>query len=286
MLHAKNIPGRFWAEAMRTAAFVINRLPQKRLCFLSPFEKLRNMKPTVSYFRVFRCICYVFVPDHLRSKIDKKAIRCIFVGYDTQRKGWKCCDPTTGKCYTSRNVVFDESSSWWSSENEILPDSNDFEAELQTAQFQSTSNETKDVGDDGDDGDAEQGVAQNSWQTGVYQQPSEEGEHGEAEIPTQQSQPRRSTRIRKPNTKYANATIAKEVDAKEPETYEEASQNTVWIVAMEEEIAALEQNQTWELVPKPRDVKPISCKWVYKVKRCTDGSIKRYKARLVARGFT
>ncbi|KAJ7959018.1 Retrovirus-related Pol polyprotein from transposon TNT 1-94 [Quillaja saponaria] len=77
----------------------------------------------------------------------------------TPKKGWKCCDHTTGKCYTSRNVVFDESSSWWSSENEILPNSNDFEAELQTAQFQSTSNETRDVGDDGD---AEQGVAQNS----------------------------------------------------------------------------------------------------------------------------
>ena len=36
MLHAKNIPGRFWAETMKTAAYVINRLPQQRLCFLSP----------------------------------------------------------------------------------------------------------------------------------------------------------------------------------------------------------------------------------------------------------
>lgn len=50
MSHAKNVPGRFWAETMRTAAYVINRLPQQRLCFLSPFEKLWNMKPTVSYF--------------------------------------------------------------------------------------------------------------------------------------------------------------------------------------------------------------------------------------------
>ncbi|KAL0402265.1 UNVERIFIED_CONTAM: Retrovirus-related Pol polyprotein from transposon RE1 [Sesamum latifolium] len=55
---------------------------------------------------------------------------------------------------------------------------------------------------------------------------------------------------------------------------------------MEEELAALERNQTWELVPKPNDVKPISCKWVYKIKRRTDGSIERHKARLVARGFS
>ncbi|KAH9650151.1 hypothetical protein KPL70_026252 [Citrus sinensis] len=126
MLHAKNVPGRFWAEGMRTAAHVINKLPQPRLEFVSPFEKLWNKKPTVSYLRVFGCVCYVFDPDHLRSKIDKKAIRCIFVGYDNQRKGWKCCDPVNGRCYTSRDVVFDEASSWWTSEKEVLPDSKEF----------------------------------------------------------------------------------------------------------------------------------------------------------------
>ena len=112
MLHAKNVPGRFWAEAMRTAAHVINKLPQPKLGFVSPFEILWDMKPTISYFRVFGCVCYVFVPDHLRSKFDKKAVKCVFVGYDNQRKGWRCCDPTSGKYYTSRDVVFDEASSW------------------------------------------------------------------------------------------------------------------------------------------------------------------------------
>ncbi|XP_016558321.2 uncharacterized mitochondrial protein AtMg00820-like [Capsicum annuum] len=55
---------------------------------------------------------------------------------------------------------------------------------------------------------------------------------------------------------------------------------------MKEEIDALQENQTWELMPKPRDLKPISCKWVYKVKCRTDGSVERNKARLVARGFS
>ena len=111
MLHVKNVPKRFWAIAIRTTTFVINRISQPRLEFVSPFKKLCNMKPTVSYFRLFGCVCYVFVPNHLRSRFDKKAIRCIFVGYDNQRKGWKCCDPTNGRCYTSLNVVFNEASS-------------------------------------------------------------------------------------------------------------------------------------------------------------------------------
>ena len=55
---------------------------------------------------------------------------------------------------------------------------------------------------------------------------------------------------------------------------------------MEEEIKALAENQTWDLVPKHKDMKPISCKWVYKIKTRPYGSIERYKARLVVQGFS
>ena len=48
----------------------------------------------------------------------------------------------------------------------------------------------------------------------------------------------------------------------------------------------LNDNQTWDLVPRPNEVKPISCKWVYKIKTRPDGSVERYKARLVARSFS
>ncbi|KAH9726925.1 hypothetical protein KPL70_008466 [Citrus sinensis] len=283
MLHAKNVPGRFWAESMRTAAHVINKLPQPRLEFVSPFEKLWNKKPTVSYLQVFGCVCYVFVPDHLRSKIDKKAVRCIFVGYDNQRKGWKCCDPVNGRCYTSRDVVFDEASSWWTSEKEVLPGSKEFEDMLQQKMGEHSVQIHLSSAGDLCDSDSERRVTLNPWQSGVYRQPDEEGVPSE----TEESTPlRRSTRTRRPNPKYANAAIVEEVTGIEPETFEEASQSSEWMTAMKDEITALEQNQTWELVPKPKDVKPISCRWVYKIKHRSDGSIERYKARLVACGFS
>lgn len=54
---------------------------------------------------------------------------------------------------------------------------------------------------------------------------------------------------------------------------------------MFEEIGALERTSAWDLVPLPTRVTPITCKWVYKIKTHLDGSLERYKARLVARDF-
>jgi hypothetical protein len=54
---------------------------------------------------------------------------------------------------------------------------------------------------------------------------------------------------------------------------------------MDEEMAALDANKTWELVLLPERKKAIGCKWVYKVKHNSDGSISRYKTRLVAKGY-
>jgi len=67
--------------------------------------------------------------------------------------------------------------------------------------------------------------------------------------------------------------------------FEQAVGNPKWDNAMDEEMAALDANATWELVALPEDKKTIGCKWVYKVKHNVDGFMNRYKARLVAKGY-
>jgi hypothetical protein len=59
-----------------------------------------------------------------------------------------------------------------------------------------------------------------------------------------------------------------------------------WECAMQEEYDSLMANNTWTLVPLPVRRKPVSCKWVFKIKQGANGDVDRYKARLVARGFT
>ena len=72
----------------------------------------------------------------------------------------------------------------------------------------------------------------------------------------------------------------------EPKSYFEAVKNPKWQEAMDAEIATLESNNTWTLTHLPLYKKAVGCKWVYKVKYRSDGSVKRYKTCLVAKRFT
>ncbi|KAL4310349.1 hypothetical protein GQ457_01G030280 [Hibiscus cannabinus] len=73
---------------------------------------------------------------------------------------------------------------------------------------------------------------------------------------------------------------------KEPKTYNQAILHDSWKTAMKEEIIALENNHTWDLVSLPPGKQTIGCKWVFRTKLKSDGSLERYKARLVAKGYT
>ncbi|PRQ41827.1 putative RNA-directed DNA polymerase [Rosa chinensis] len=71
-----------------------------------------------------------------------------------------------------------------------------------------------------------------------------------------------------------------------PRTVQEALDDPKWRIAMNEEMEALQKNDTWEIAPLPQGKKTIGCRWIYTVKLKADGSIDRYKARLVAKGYT
>ena len=71
-----------------------------------------------------------------------------------------------------------------------------------------------------------------------------------------------------------------------PNNVEEAIRDLNWKKAMEKEISAIDKNEIWEKCELPKGKKIVGCRWVYTIKYLVDGTIKRYKARLVAQGYT
>jgi len=67
-------------------------------------------------------------------------------------------------------------------------------------------------------------------------------------------------------------------------SYEEVVQSEHWLKVMNTELLPLLKNGTWTLANLPHKVKHVRSKWVYKIKYHSDGTIERYKVRLVAKG--
>ena len=72
----------------------------------------------------------------------------------------------------------------------------------------------------------------------------------------------------------------------EPQYYHQVDHFPQWREAIKAELDALESTNTWSVVPLPQGKHPIGCRWIYKIKYRSDGSVERHKARLVAKGYT
>ncbi|KAG7551025.1 Zinc finger CCHC-type [Arabidopsis thaliana x Arabidopsis arenosa] len=274
-LHGKDLPKALWAEGMRCAAYVINRMPLSPNNMKSPYEMVHGKKPTVKHLRIFGSVCYVHVFDSQRTKLEAKAKKCIFVGYDEQRKGWRCMDPETHKYVVSRDVIFDEVSSYYGPPQVLVEKDGANSSKID----ESTLQVPCESGSPGNKIQGERGS--------TNQEEEEEQDHGSMVNQRPKRNIVKPARYRDEEfiTTYS-CFFAAPLDDDEPSSYEEAKGVQEWEAAMKEEMSALKKNETWDLVPKPKDVEPVSCKWVYRIKRKADGSIDRFKAKLVARGFS
>jgi len=112
MLHEKNLPKMFWAEAANTAVFLQNRLPSKAVKDQTPFEAWYGYKPPLHFLKVFGCLCFTYVPQVKRDKLDKKAAPGIFIGYSNVSKAYKIFQPEGEKIVIIRYVHFMDNEEW------------------------------------------------------------------------------------------------------------------------------------------------------------------------------
>lgn len=101
-------PIRFWDEAFQTACFLINRLPSKVIQSATPLERLLDTKPDYTFLKSFGCACWPCLRPYNDRKLQFRSKRCVFIGYSSRHKGYKCLYPPTGRVYISRDVIFDE----------------------------------------------------------------------------------------------------------------------------------------------------------------------------------
>lgn len=325
LMFSSNLPKHFWGDAILTSAYLINRMPSRVLKFQSPHQVLLQHYPHSTFLsspiplKSFGCTAFVHIPPQFRSKLDPQSIKCIFLGYSPNQKGYKCYSPTTKRIYNSMDVTFFESQPFYHYE---------IQGEIrQESQWQNTISTDLDM-------------------PHIIQEPNISNEPSEPEIidhpePTSPAlvQPETSPALVQPEDSNSVPTdestgtdniereiiVTNDIDipiaqrkgtrsctnhpwskhlsySRLSQTYRtfitsldniqipvnitEALKHTGWTKAVNEEILALEKNHTWRLTELPPEKKAVGCRWIFTVKHKADGSIERLKARLVAKGYT
>jgi hypothetical protein len=120
MLSNTGLNRHFSAEAASTACYLINCSPNISIDTKTPIEVWSGSPADYSQLRVFGCTAYAHVDN---GKLEPRAVKCIFLGYQSGVKGYKLWNPQTQKVVISRNVIFDESA--------MLPDNPSTSAPVQ-----------------------------------------------------------------------------------------------------------------------------------------------------------
>ncbi|XP_074299960.1 uncharacterized protein LOC141631152 [Silene latifolia] len=330
--------GLYWIRAgTRTA--VVNNMTQQGTFDLwhrrlgHPSDKIVKLIPPLSSFN-----CDKTINKDLYTKGDKftkRGRKCVFVGYPSNKKGWKLYDLETKSFFVSRDVIFHETEFPFNSHGatEIsspMADSISYDEPFDGSLY-------SDPGPDGagnstHDGSGEATVETpatdtSNSPTGAATDPSSSETGAAVPHETEDTVLGRGHRIRFPNSRlqgyildtthspspspsppssptsssgtsyhlanYLNCNLFSEKHRNflaavtmgvEPPSFKEAIRDDGWCEAMKLEIDALERNDTWELSDLPPNKKALGCRWIYKIKYKSDGSIERLKARLVVFG--
>jgi hypothetical protein len=108
MLDEYKTPDRFWAEAINTACYSINRLYLHRILKKTSYELLTGKKPNVSYFRVFGSECFILIKRCRSSKFAPKVVEGFLLGYDSNTRAYRVFNKSTRLVEVSCGIVFDE----------------------------------------------------------------------------------------------------------------------------------------------------------------------------------
>ena len=294
-----NVPKHFWSYGVLTATYLINRLPSRVLDFLCPLEVLQQKKPDLSHLKVFGCTCFVHLSaTQRRDKLDPRAVKCVFLGYSQTQKGYRCYDTTAKRLFVSRDVQFVETSPIFENSNqgEILSDFVPLPEVAANIEQQSIAPTIQHPTEASVESTINQVVQESAPNIDI----SEQTTLPRRNPPRERHPPAKfrdyiAAAVRYPPEKFLSyqnlstshlAYLTAISSVHEPKNFHEANSQPMWRKSMDDELKALEETNTWNIVHLPPGKHVVGCRWVYRFKFNPDGSIERPKSRVVAQGFT
>uniref|UniRef100_A0A2N9EKK0 Integrase catalytic domain-containing protein n=1 Tax=Fagus sylvatica TaxID=28930 RepID=A0A2N9EKK0_FAGSY len=272
-----HVPKLFWADAVLTAAYLLNRMPSRILKGKSPFEMFFPGKNPFSVPpRVFGCVSFVHNHSPNRDKLDPRAHKCIFLGYSRTQKGYRCYSPSLRKHFVSADVTFFEDIPYYSPQGRQLQESMLSAPVIPT--HVPIAPPTSPISIVPPVPPISQVYVRRRNQDVSLVPPPPPVEFSlslpPSASPSADSPPPQST-----------SDLDLPIGIRKGKPFLTLVGVRQW-KAMEEEMHALELNHTWDLIPKPAGTSIVGCRWVFTVKQNPDGTVDRLKARLVAKGFT
>ncbi|KAJ3532326.1 hypothetical protein NM688_g7442 [Phlebia brevispora] len=295
MIFARDVPSYLWPYVMEYQVYLKNRSPTRALGAVTPYEAFWKKKPDLSSLQEFGVRCWVLRQDGANHKLQEKSRVFIFTGMSEETRAYRYYNPATRQVLTSRNVVFEKDDP-----NTAV------EAELPTV---ATKTRTSDDSTNIQGEQIKETEARPALETAAV--PDKATEQPKAVNPARAPSsriavlPRIDYRIaNNPNARipavkpqedhgkvavdYALAAGGVSTNG-DPLSLEEAQARPdwpKWKEAMDAEIAQLTGRGTWEMADCPANRKTVGCKWVFHLKRDEAGNVVKYKARLVAQGFS
>lgn len=296
MISHTHLPDFVWGEALKTANYILNRVPTKYVN-VTPFEKWTSRKPSLSHFHTWGCKCEARLYNQGKKKLDMRTISCHFVGYAEKSKGYRfyCPSALTG-IVESNNAIFIEECNDLSSQpnniyvfeevneedqiiepsrNEIILHVPLFPSQLDDTAIASLSprnivsgtNAVPDSMPSHLPSSSSQQPLQVDFVLNTSQQPSASllNADNSSTVPLRKStRPKRSA-IPSDYLCYLQEMDYDIGDHDDPTSYTttmECIQSSQWQADMDDELESMQKNNVWFLVQPSANVKPISCKWV------------------------
>jgi hypothetical protein len=285
----------------------------------TPEEAFSGTKPEVGHLCIFGCITYSYVPSEKRTKLEPMTEREIFVGYNETSKAFRIYLPSSRKTVLRRDVIFEEDRAFRKSRGTEKGEQSS--TQIQVSPHQTTMKQSSGPPVSGTTGSQVTGPQVSGSQatgpqvsgsgtpesTSVSLSSGDGVEQGES--PPQDTtlerrktkwlqntlreaqglvgNPRQAVRESKPPKRFCSyIAMVSSIRESEPSTFEEATGRHIWRDAMMEEYNSIMKNDVWEVVPRIEGKSIVTSRRLYKLKHVADGSIEKYKARFVARGFS